>query len=55
MLDELGRSQTRLTSMNENLDLKVTELAEANIGLYESNEFKSEFLANISHELKTPL
>jgi two-component system sensor histidine kinase BarA len=55
MLDELGKSQTRLTSMNESLDLKVTELAEANIGLYESNRLKSEFLANISHELKTPL
>ena len=55
MLDELGRSQSRLTSMNESLDLKVTELAEANIGLFESNRLKSEFLANISHELKTPL
>ena len=55
MLDEMGRSQERLTSMNQSLDLKVTELAEANIGLYESNRLKSEFLANISHELKTPL
>lgn len=55
MLDELAKSQSRLTSMNESLDLKVTELAEANIGLYESNRLKSEFLANISHELKTPL
>ena len=55
MLDEVGKSQTRLTSMNENLDLKVAELAEANIGLHESNRLKSEFLANISHELKTPL
>ena len=55
MLDELAKSQARLTSMNESLDLKVTELAEANIGLYESNRLKSEFLANISHELKTPL
>jgi signal transduction histidine kinase len=41
--------------MNESLDLKVTELAEANVGLYESNRFKSEFLANVSHELRTPL
>ncbi|MEC9234485.1 MAG: HAMP domain-containing sensor histidine kinase [Planctomycetota bacterium] len=55
MLDEVGRSQSRLTSMNESLDLKVAELAEANIGLHESNRLKSEFLANISHELKTPL
>ena len=55
MLDEITKSQGRLTSMNENLDLKVAELAEANIGLHESNRLKSEFLANISHELKTPL
>jgi signal transduction histidine kinase len=37
------------------MDLKLNELAEANVGLYESNRFKSEFLANVSHELRTPL
>ena len=55
MLDETERAADRLRGVNEALDLKVTELSEANIGLYESNRLKSEFLANVSHELKTPL
>ena len=55
MLDETERSAAKLRGVNEALDLKVTELSEANIGLYESNRLKSEFLANVSHELKTPL
>ena len=55
MLDSLGEARTSLEQMNENLDLKVSELAEANIGLWESSRFKSEFLANVSHELRTPL
>lgn len=55
MLDSLGEARTRLEQMNENLDLKVSELAEANVGLWESSRFKNEFLANVSHELRTPL
>jgi signal transduction histidine kinase len=55
MLGRVEASQAQLRSMNESLDLKINELAEANVGLFESNRFKSEFLANVSHELRTPL
>lgn len=55
MLDRLEQNQAQLKAINESLDFKLTELSEANVGLYESNRFKSEFLANVSHELRTPL
>ncbi|HJO15718.1 MAG TPA: HAMP domain-containing protein, partial [Phycisphaerales bacterium] len=47
MLDHLSQARSRLEQMNENLDLKVSELAEANVGLWESSRFKSEFIANV--------
>ncbi|MHC4992931.1 MAG: sensor histidine kinase, partial [Planctomycetota bacterium] len=55
MLARVEQTQAQLRAMNETLDLKVNELAEVNVGLYESNRFKNEFLANVSHELRTPL
>ena len=55
MLERLEEGQAKLRALNESLDLKLSELSEANVGLYESNRFKSEFLANVSHELRTPL
>ncbi|MDA0803324.1 MAG: ATP-binding protein [Planctomycetota bacterium] len=55
MLESLQATQARIESVNRNLDLKVAELAESNVGLSESSRLKGEFLANVSHELRTPL
>jgi signal transduction histidine kinase len=55
MLSHLAEAQGQLQSINSKLDLKVDELAQANMQLYEMNRLKSDFLANMSHELRTPL
>ncbi len=55
MLNQMETDQQKLQKMNESLDLKVEELAEANVGLFESGKLKNEFIANVSHELRTPL
>src|SRR5207248_6610326 len=55
MLRNLVSMQDRLRKVNTDLDLKVDELAQANMALYESNRLKSDFLATMSHELSTPL
>ncbi|MCO6438115.1 MAG: HAMP domain-containing histidine kinase [Phycisphaerae bacterium] len=55
MLTHLRAAQEELRRTNRSLDVRLGELAELNVGLYESVRLKSQFLANMSHELRTPL
>ena len=55
MLRQLATNQDELKDVNGALNVKVDELAQANMRLYDMNRLKSDFLATMSHELRTPL
>lgn len=55
MMRHMTESREELENLNAELDLRVDQLAQANLHLYEANRLKSDFLANMSHELRTPL
>ncbi len=53
--DEIGRLAETFNSMAAMIEQKIIELEEANIELQAMDKLKDEFLANTSHELKTPI
>lgn len=55
MLRHMTDGQEKLQKLNSELDVRVDQLAQANLHLFEANRLKSDFLANMSHELRTPL
>lgn len=55
MLRHMTTVNDELRGLNDSLDAKVDQLAQANMELFKSNTLKDEFLATMSHELRTPL
>ena len=55
MIRHILNTQEKLRGINVELDQRVDQLARLNMQLYESNRVKSDFMATMSHDLRTPL
>jgi two-component system sensor histidine kinase VanS len=53
--DEFGELSRNMIALSQNLDTALKELTHANLKLQEDEQLRKELIANISHELKTPL
>ena len=53
--DEIGKLASTFNNMAAMINQKITELEKANEDLTKMDKLKDEFLANTSHELKTPI
>ena len=53
--DEIGQLASTFNKMSAMIHQKISELEEANIELLKMDRLKDEFLANTTHELKTPI
>ena len=53
--DEIGKLADTFNSMASMIEQKINELEKANVELQTMDRLKDEFLANTSHELKTPI
>ncbi len=53
--DEIGHLASTFNKMSAMIHQKISELEQANIDLLKMDRLKDEFLANTTHELKTPI